>query len=629
MVVGALGERRSINGSQNLKSKKMFLVTTADRRFWKKSEKILFLGEWCKLYDERQIWATLEHEVLPYHWDDRNRLDRDFKYIDVTYEKYLVLFADRLNCLHGVNYSLRYWRIVIGVWLRSFIDALYDRYLSIKAAKESGLVTNTWICSTIPWTPPVITSYSHDAYNLYLYSRIIKRLGGMPFEEKKLSHISAGAVAPDRPKSSLRRIVEEVVRQLKKGPEIFLRQGLAVLAVEVYPRLLRHFKSDVVFVGSIYLPFWDQVRLQLSLGQLPYLYHGEKMVLTKQEPNINMRDTLTFPVSADPFEELLNELLPEQIPMTYVERYREVHNWVMMRSPKAPKLAITAFTINYRLCYEFWAAYHSEKSGTKLVVMQHGGGYGTARHIFLDQHFIKAFDRYYTWGSILDQNPNVKPMPSLRLRKAKTRLDLSNASGSIMWIATTQARYKTFAESGIAGPHMLAYFAEQRRFYEALSEEVRELLLWRYFNDPWKDKDRIREFAPNLRIQHGTKKQLGKESDFINELKKCRVAIHTGNETTYLEALSANFPSLVFWNPTFYEVRESTQSIFDELVAVGILHYTPESAAAKLNAIFDNPDAWWKSDLVQNARERFCSALANSPEGWLEEWIDELTKLKE
>ena len=607
----------------------MFLVTTADRRFWKTNEKILFLGEWCKLFGEREIWSGLDHDVLPYHWNDRQRFAADYGYLDATYEKYLVAFAEGLNRVHGVNYSVRYWRIVIGIWLRAFIDALYDRYLSIKTAQESGLVTNTWICSTAPWTPPAITSFSHDAYNLYLYSRIIKRLGGIPFEEKKLSHILAGDISLERPKSALRRIFAEVVRQLKKGPEMFLRQGFAVLAVEVYPRLLRYFKSDVVFVGSIYLSVLDQARLQLSLGQLPYLYHGEKMVFATQGANVAMRGGLTFPVSADPFEQLLNELLPEQIPMIYVEHYREVHKRVMARSPKAPKVAITAFTINYRHCYEFWAAYHAEKSGTKLVVSQHGGGYGTARHIFLDDHLTRAFDRYYTWGSTIDGNPKVKPMPSLRLWKTKKELDLSNPSGSVMWIATTVGRYKTFAESGIVGPHMLTYVKEQRRFYEALSDEVRELLLWRYFNDPWKDKDRFREFAPNLRIQRGLKKQLGKESDFISELKKCRLAIHTANETTYLETLSANFPSLVFWNPAYYEVRESLQSVFDELVAVGILHYTPESAAAKLNEIYFDPATWWESAVVQNARKRFCSALACMHEGWLEEWVGELTKLKE
>ena len=49
----------------------MFLVLTADQRFWKTDEKILFLGEWCRLYRHKPIWSGLDAEVLPYHWDDR------------------------------------------------------------------------------------------------------------------------------------------------------------------------------------------------------------------------------------------------------------------------------------------------------------------------------------------------------------------------------------------------------------------------------------------------------------------------------------------------------------------------------------------------------------------------------
>ena len=296
----------------------------------------------------------------------------------------------------------------------------------------------------------------------------------------------------------------------------------------------------------------------------------------------------------------------------------------MKISPKAPNVAITAFTINYRRCFEFWAAYHAENSGTKLVISQHGGGYGIARHISLDYHFTKCFDKYYTWGSNVFKKPQAKPMPSMRLTATKNKLDSSNSNGPIMWVATTVARYKTFADDGLVGPHMILYFEEQQDFYEALRDEAKDLLLWRFFNEPWEDLDRIREFAPNLKVQRGLKKQLGKESDFISELKKCRLSIHTANETTYLEALSSDFPSLVFWNPLYYEVHEELQPFFDELEAVGILHYSPVSAATKLNQIYKSPGEWWYSRSVQEARKNFCDALAITGDDLVEQWQSEL-----
>ena len=63
----------------------MFLITTADKRFWKTGEPVLFLGEWCKLFPERHIWEKLDYEVLPYHWDDRKRLYEDYLSLNDVY----------------------------------------------------------------------------------------------------------------------------------------------------------------------------------------------------------------------------------------------------------------------------------------------------------------------------------------------------------------------------------------------------------------------------------------------------------------------------------------------------------------------------------------------------------------
>jgi putative transferase (TIGR04331 family) len=174
---------------------------------------------------------------------------------------------------------------------------------------------------------------------------------------------------------------------------------------------------------------------------------------------------------------------------------------------------------------------------------------------------------------------------------------------------------------------MLDYIRDQRIFYQALGKEARDLLLWRYFGALWEDVERFKEFAPKLRTQHGLKRQLGKESNFISDLRKCRLAVHTANETTYLEALAANFPSIIFWDPRYYTVRESLQPLFDELASAEILHYTPESAAHKLTEIYRDPAEWWGRADVQEARRGFCAALARTSDDWLIQWREELRSL--
>ena len=73
---------------------KRFLALTADQEFWPKGESLIFLGEWCKLYENRFILNGIDHETLPYHWDDRKKFEKDREYINIIYEKYLEQISD-------------------------------------------------------------------------------------------------------------------------------------------------------------------------------------------------------------------------------------------------------------------------------------------------------------------------------------------------------------------------------------------------------------------------------------------------------------------------------------------------------------------------------------------------------
>jgi len=133
----------------------MFLITTADPRFWPSRGPVLLLGEWCKIYSQKHSYEHLEAETLSYHWDDRARLYSDYQYLDGIYEKYLDALSSKLNAIHTINQSHRFWRIVVGPWLRYFVEIFYDRYLSISAAADRGSVSDTLIVDTSRVTPPL------------------------------------------------------------------------------------------------------------------------------------------------------------------------------------------------------------------------------------------------------------------------------------------------------------------------------------------------------------------------------------------------------------------------------------------------------------------------------------------
>ena len=75
----------------------MILVTTALEETFPQntSDEVLFLGEWCKIYNRKDYWSKFNSKTLDYHWDDRDKLYSDYQYLTGIYEKYLLILSAR------------------------------------------------------------------------------------------------------------------------------------------------------------------------------------------------------------------------------------------------------------------------------------------------------------------------------------------------------------------------------------------------------------------------------------------------------------------------------------------------------------------------------------------------------
>ena len=585
----------------------MFLITTADQRFWKTDDPILFLGEWCKLFSQRYVWEKLPYEVLPYHWDDRKKLYRNYLYLDKLYEQTLIQMKDLLNHIHGVDHSLRYWRIVIGPWLYYFIQILYDRYQSILTAIESGKVTNTLIgkYEETMWLPRdfrhFLNWFVNDDYNHYIYSRIVEVTGRIPFE-----------------------VVEVVDGNNHKEQTNDIKNPLAAKQIlkkliGFYGKIVPDRFNQIVLISS-YLNTFDLIKLQLSLKQLPYLFPPD-VAIPDAGIDPDTRGKLSFKSPKSEFEALLGTMIGEQIPLIYLEGYAQMNERSLKAYPKKPKVILTANAYNSNEAFKFWASHHVDR-GAKLVGTQHGGHYGTGLWSSTESHEIAIYDTYFTWGWKSDIYKNTKPLAAAKLNKAKSNAR-PEKEGRILSVLSTIPRYSYHMYSvPVAASGILAYFNEQYRFAKMLSKENQRLLLVRLYHQDngWNQMERWNREMPEIECYQGGK-------SMIDQLNESRLFIGTYNATTYLETFAANFPTVMFWNPDHWELRPSAQPYFEELRRVGILHDTPESAAQKVNEIYSDPAAWWKTPKIQDAKNRFCEQYARSSPNWIREWKTKLIEI--
>jgi len=593
----------------------LFLVTTADQRFWKKDEKILFLGEWCKLFNQKHIWSQLEHEVLPYHWQSREKYFQDNIYLNQLYESWLPIVAENLNTVHNENHSCQYWRIVIGVWLYYFIEFFYEHYLSIRHAADSQQGNLTWVprIKETDFTPNNFHTFNHwqsqDNYNLYVYSWLIKKINIIPVEVKdELLQIDQDSTVFNGSKG-LPLINTGLKRKIKQKIKCFL---------EVYSRLIPKSYQDIVLV-SLYARKQDLIKLQLALGQFPDL-HAPHIKLSEVDINLELRSNLNFPKGNDEFTSLLSQLVPSQIPKSYLENYQELNKKSKKYFPKNPKVIVTSNAHYQNEGFKVWCAYHME-NGAQLIGMPHGSNYGTALQSSNETHEKKVADYYLSWGWEDEKSSHVIPFPSIQLAGTQKQIR-SDPEGGILWVGISRSRYATFSHSILRGCEMLEYMNDQKVFLSALDSKVKKILKMRSFHTDygWNVKERLIDAIPGLQFSD-------KKKTLNQELCKSRLWVSAYNSSPILETLSANFPTVAFWDFNHWELRDAAIPYYEDLVRVGIVHKTPASAAKKVNEVYQDPMLWWLSPEVQEVKKRFCYQFARTSSTWVSDWENELFRI--
>ena len=95
-------------------------------------------------------------------------------------------------------------------------------------------------------------------------------------------------------------------------------------------------------------------------------------------------------------------------------------------------------------------------------------------------------------------------------------------------------------------------------------------------------------------------------------IKENRLIVHSYDSTGMLETLSQNIPTLAFWQNNFDHIVDKVKPDYQLLVDAGIVHFSAQSVASKVNEIWEDVDVWWQKSHVQNARKKFCDKFAKS-----------------
>ena len=569
----------------------ILVITTALEQTWKTAGSIIFLGKWCNQYNNFEKLKEVNYKIADYHWDDRQKFLKDYEYLNNLNKKLLKKLVKELNKYHKNNYSERYWNIIIGPWLITFIQIVFERYENLNKLLNDHKTYETIVLKIDPnkMIPENFEKFQRliitDTWNHFIYSSI---LNFDSFEYKINKRY-------------------ETFKNEEKFEE-YLKPKILSKRRKIYNFFLKIFNkikvNEEVLISESYLGKIDEIRLCIKLKTLPRF--DSTTYLSENEISKNRNQIFLKNDCENIFEEFICNIIPQQLPKSFLEDFNivklesEKMNW-----PKKPKVIFTSHFMQKTLPSRY-VAENIENLGSKLIHGQHGGVYGQYLFSSMQDYELAISDKYLSWGWTLPKTDKVIPFGILK--NIDNIKYYRKSASTLLIVLRSQPKY-THKLNSYSGTNQIAkYYEDNINLCKKLNKNIIEnksILRFHSRKFGWNEDIMFKNEFPKIKIDNGYSK--------ITELlKKSKLVLQTYIGTGYLETLASNFPTVVFANLNDCLINNETKEYLKILKKVNIFHDNFSSAAQFINDNWENIDNWWDNKETQEARIIYCEKFVKS-----------------
>lgn len=576
--------------------KKKVLITTALEETWPKDSDLVFLGNWCKKHSRQDCLVGVQHETIPYHWEDRTKFKKDVKYLQDFHEILLDKMHVILNGYHQTNYSIKYWRTVVGPWLAIVVPSVFDRWENLTAAMNlndyDGIPVNDNVAQDLirkDYDSASVT-LQQDDWNYCLYSDIIKKR--YKSDQYQIKTAIRSNLVANRQTSKL--ILKDKIINM-----------LDYLISKVQSRYY------IVLVDS-YLSPLVRIRLAFKLGQFPR-YHS---IFKRDIPQVSFIDDFRNSDiglnTTSAFEDYINESILQLLPSSYLEGFSDLQLIAASISDEA-KLILTANAHISNDIFKIWCAHQVEYKETKLLVSAHGGCLPSEFSSFID-HERQIADTRIVWHTPMTDNEVKLPANKYVAKNS----NITAREDSVTLIGTRGGRFSYGMQSGPASSLMLDEFQQKKEFL--VCSKVRFNRNISYYPgeiDAWEFRLRLYDFLD--------KEKISSYPDYSEALQKSKLIICSYPQTTFADSLFYETPTVLLYMEKYWTFPPYFNSLLEDLKLAKVVFTDPVLAAQHIDAIWDNPEVWWNSLEVQKVRQQLMDKCVDFSENGITEWHEFIT----
>jgi putative transferase (TIGR04331 family) len=563
---------------------KRLLVTTAQEDSWNVSEPTIFLGEWCKKSNRQHVWSSIDSEVVrPYGLDPKQRI-LDTDEMHKLYDTLIRELSVKLNDFHNKNYSVRYWTILIGPWLGSFVMVVMNRYKALEVAIDNFDISKTILINQKGFSltkndySDFREAINSDLWNNALYVEILKNIKNIKSQN-----------------------IEILIKNTKsanfsnhKNIKFNFKSSLKKSALRVSNFLQFLSRNTDAFIVNSYLPIIDEIKLKLLLGQFPIIWKSPKIDSNYfRDVELNRNDFLLEFQNFNGIERELKRLINKLIPKIYIEGYefmcREANN---LKWPSNPKFIFTSNNFTADELFKFWVGLKVEE-GASYYVGQHGANYGTS-YESKNWTELNTADRFYSWGW-KDMYKDVNTIPAFNFKIINNLNCRYKKNGKLLLVERSPGTRD--------GP--------RDRFYESLIVHEGMVELYKLLHTTIQQKSLVRLHHRSTTLTSWQQKYKPINIDsgkggFNKLISQSRLVVFNYDSAGLLELLAMNVPVICFWKGGFSHLLPVSKKYYDLLKDSGIFYDNSEKVANHINLHWEDVDSWWLSPEVQSARLEFC-----------------------
>jgi len=553
-----------------------------------------FLGDWCD--------PTSNSRSVAHRYDNPEVQKSDYVIVNKLYNKLLLILHSYSTCFDPhLCLSKRGIEILYGPWLKSFLISFVDRYYTILSNKKHSFLIapydpnfNVYFQSSYS----SCSSLNSDLANQHIFQTIISLAG--------LNTLPVRAILP-----RLNDIYLVSEGSLSSG---FLQSNsLFTFLFSCYTQLsslLARFNLYRYCIAYSYLPLLSNIILSSRHKSLyiPSFFHislstsisDSRSVALRNQLSQYLKDHLKLDVSLNINPDCLVKLFIDFLPGNLLESlpsfYAKAKQMYWPISGKRFHI-LTANCYQYNDLFCFVAAMSLSSSHSKLSIIQHGGNFGNALFNSSEDHQRSISDTYWTWG----WKEDIKTYP-IGVCKHLPKYNPSPSKLKILYVLMELNRYVYINYGGVHSSQWIDYCNLHLDTISTLKSKSFDIVLrTKPRSNCWDSQKRFSSL--NLPFDS--------TPSFHSCVCRYNLIISTYNAGTYLETMAMNVPTIIYWDPRMWPLRDSALPYFNLLIDCDVFVSIPLKLVSVLADIESKGVfCWWNEQHRQDSIYQFMSQYA-------------------